>query len=137
LMMVERCAETSAHFSQAAIYGFRETATLWLNYTDRATATCRRSSCQFMRIEGVACVTVTDPFGRILGILDRSRYFFFQVAPQLYSRGWVDPSSDSLLLRKSGSSWNLTRASGSVARNSDHLTVNASIISCAVPSRRC
>jgi hypothetical protein len=28
LMMVERCAETSAHFSQAAIYGFRETATL-------------------------------------------------------------------------------------------------------------
>jgi hypothetical protein len=26
-------------------------------------------------------------YGRILGFLDRSRYFFFQVAPQLYSRG--------------------------------------------------
>jgi hypothetical protein len=31
-------------------------------------------------------VSVTDPYGRILGFLDRSRYFFFQVAPQLYSR---------------------------------------------------
>jgi hypothetical protein len=27
-------------------------------------------------------VSVTDPYGRILGILDRSRSFFFQVAPQ-------------------------------------------------------
>jgi hypothetical protein len=25
-----------------------------------------------------------DPYGRILGFLDRSRYFFFQVASQLY-----------------------------------------------------
>jgi CBS-domain-containing membrane protein len=32
-------------------------------------------------------VSVTDPYGRILGLLDRSRYFFFQVALQLYSRG--------------------------------------------------
>jgi hypothetical protein len=32
-------------------------------------------------------VSVTDPYGLILGFLDRSRYFFFQVAPYLYSRG--------------------------------------------------
>jgi hypothetical protein len=32
-------------------------------------------------------VRVTDPYGRILGFLDRSRYFCFQIAPQLYSRG--------------------------------------------------
>jgi hypothetical protein len=32
-------------------------------------------------------VSTTDPFGRILGFLDLSRYFFFQVAPQLYPRG--------------------------------------------------
>jgi hypothetical protein len=32
-------------------------------------------------------VSVTDAYGRILGFLDRNRYFFFQVAPQLYSRG--------------------------------------------------
>jgi hypothetical protein len=30
-------------------------------------------------------VSVTDPYCRIIGILDRSRYIFFQVAPQLYS----------------------------------------------------
>jgi hypothetical protein len=30
---------------------------------------------------------VTDPYGRILGFLDRIRCFFFQVAPQLYSGG--------------------------------------------------
>jgi hypothetical protein len=52
---------------------------------------------------------VTDPYGRILVFLDRSRYFFFQVAPQLYSWGWVDPVPDPLLLRKCGSAGNRTR----------------------------
>jgi hypothetical protein len=33
---------------------------------------------------GCHVVSVTDPYGRILGFLDRSRYVFFQVAPQLY-----------------------------------------------------
>jgi CBS-domain-containing membrane protein len=32
---------------------------------------------------GCHVVTVTDPCGRILGFLDRSRFFIFQVAPQL------------------------------------------------------
>jgi hypothetical protein len=32
-------------------------------------------------------VSVTDPYGRILGFLYRSCYFFFQVDPELYSRG--------------------------------------------------
>jgi hypothetical protein len=32
-------------------------------------------------------VSVTNPYGRILGFLDRSRYYCFQVAPQLHSRG--------------------------------------------------
>jgi hypothetical protein len=36
---------------------------------------------------GCHLVSMADPYGRILGFLDRSRYFFFQVAPQLYSRG--------------------------------------------------
>jgi hypothetical protein len=40
---------------------------------------------------GCHVISVTDPYGRILGFLDRSRYHSFQVAPQLYSRGWVDP----------------------------------------------
>jgi hypothetical protein len=47
------------------------------NYTDRAN---------FFAGRGCHMVSVTDLYGRILGFLDRSRYFFFQVAPQLYLR---------------------------------------------------
>jgi hypothetical protein len=50
---------------------------------------------------GCRVVNATDPHGRILGFLDRSRYYIFQVAPQLYSRGWVEPIPDPLHLRKS------------------------------------
>jgi hypothetical protein len=53
---------------------------------DRATAAYRQSQCQLLRIEGCRVVSAADPYGRILRFLDRSRYFFFQVAPQLYSR---------------------------------------------------
>jgi hypothetical protein len=58
---------------------------------------------------GCLVVSMTGPYGRILGFPDRSRYFFFQGAPQLYSRGWVDPVPDPLLLRKFGSVGNRTR----------------------------
>jgi hypothetical protein len=54
-------------------------------------------------------VSATDLYGRIRGFIDRSSYFFFQVAPQLYLRGWVDPIPDPLLLRKSNSAGNRTR----------------------------
>jgi hypothetical protein len=55
-----------------------------------------------------------DPYCFNLDFLDQSRYFFFQVAPQLYSRGWMDPVLDPLLLRKSGSAGNRTRTSGAL-----------------------
>jgi hypothetical protein len=55
------------------------------DYTDRATAAYRLKLVPTFDDRDV--VSVTDPHGRILGFLDRSRYFFFQVAPQLYSRG--------------------------------------------------
>jgi hypothetical protein len=50
-------------------------------------------------------VSAADPLDRNLNFLDRNRYVFFQIAPQLYSRGWADPvpeynsssSSSSLL----------------------------------------
>jgi hypothetical protein len=35
--------------------------------------------------KGCHVVNVTDLYGRILGFLNRSRHFFFQVAPQLHS----------------------------------------------------
>jgi hypothetical protein len=69
---------------------------------------------------GCHVVSVTDLCGRILGFLDRSRYFFFQVAPQFYSWGWVNPVPDPLLVRKSDSVGNRTKIFGYVARNSDN-----------------
>jgi hypothetical protein len=46
-------------------------------------------------------VSVTDPYGRIIGFLDRSRYSC--------SRGLVNPVPDTLLLRKSSSAGNLNQ----------------------------
>jgi hypothetical protein len=56
------------------------------------------------------------PYPRI----SRLEPLFFKVAPHMYSRGWVDPVQDPLLLRKYGSAGNRTRGSVSVARSSDH-----------------
>jgi hypothetical protein len=64
--------------------------------------------------------SAADPYGRILEFLDRRHSFFFQVVPQLYSRGWVDPVPGLLFLWKSGCAGNGTRTPGSMARNSDH-----------------
>jgi hypothetical protein len=49
---------------------------------------------------------------------------FYQVAPQLYSRDWVDPVPDPLLFF-SGSEGYRTRVFGSVAKNSEHETTEA------------
>jgi hypothetical protein len=42
------------------------------NYTKKATAACRRSDCQLFEDRECQVVSVTDPYGRILGFLDRS-----------------------------------------------------------------
>jgi hypothetical protein len=68
---------------------------------------------------GCQVVSATDPYYCILCFL----YLFFQVAPQLYSRGWMYSDPDLLLLRKSGCAGNLTRTSRSIARNSDALEI--------------
>jgi hypothetical protein len=44
------------------------------NYTDRATAACRPSNCQLFADRGRYMVSLTDPYGRILNFLDKSRY---------------------------------------------------------------
>jgi hypothetical protein len=61
-------------------------------------------------------VSMTDPYGRILGFLDRSRYYFFQVAPQLYSEAEWTRSRPTFFLVPGIE----PGTSGSVARNSDH-----------------
>jgi hypothetical protein len=58
---------------------------------------------------GCRVVSATDPHGCNFDFLDRSHYCFFQVSPQLSSRGWVDPVPDPLLFRKSGSTGNRTQ----------------------------
>jgi hypothetical protein len=48
---------------------------------------------------GCHVVSVTDPHGNIHGFLDRSHYFFFQVAPQLYL---IEPLTCGSAARNSG-----------------------------------
>jgi hypothetical protein len=78
-----------------------------------------------MRI-GRVVRSVQHPYGRILGFLAQSRNYFFQVTPQLYSRGWVYPVPDPLLLRKSGSAGNRNRTSWYVARNYANFVLQSS-----------
>jgi hypothetical protein len=56
------------------------------NYTDRATAACRRSDCQLVRIEGANGQRDGSlwPYSRFSR---QEPLLFYQVAPQLYSRG--------------------------------------------------
>jgi hypothetical protein len=77
-------------------------------------------------------VSVTDPYGRILGFLDRSRYFFLSSSSSVVLTRLSGPRSrptnvfifffliSFFFFRKSGSAGNRTRASGSVSKNSDH-----------------
>jgi hypothetical protein len=73
-----------------------------LTFEFSASTLCPESECELYRPinrrlsaksvptfagRGYHVVSVTDPYGRIFGVLDRSLYFFFQVAPQLYARG--------------------------------------------------
>jgi hypothetical protein len=70
------------------------------NHTDRVTAAAGEASVDLMRVEDVAWSAQGIPTAVKLGFLDRSRCSFFQVAPQLSSRGWVDLVRDPRLLRK-------------------------------------
>jgi hypothetical protein len=78
-------------------------------YPDWATATCRRIVVPTFVDRGVSpSQGGGSPTAVNLSFLDRSGYFLFQVAPHLFSRGWVDPVPDPLLFRKSGSTGNRT-----------------------------
>jgi hypothetical protein len=101
--LIERCPHTTDKKTNSVAFSPQA------NYTDRATAACRRSFCELLRIEGVAWSAQRIPTDVNYGFLDRSRYFSIQVARQLSSRGCVDPVPDPVLLRKSGNSGNETR----------------------------
>jgi hypothetical protein len=66
------------------------------NYTERATAACRRSDCQLLR--QLVPRNQRDGSLRPYSLISRQEpLLLYQVAPQLYSRGWVDPVPDPLL----------------------------------------
>jgi hypothetical protein len=62
-------------------------------------------------------VSVIDPYGRILGFLDRSRYFSIKQLLSCTHDGEWTPFQTHYFF--SGSAGNRTRASESVAKNSD------------------
>jgi hypothetical protein len=105
VMFIEAAVQYEILFAVLKLSGVSPRA----NYTDQAKLVPTFAD------RGCHVVSVTDAHGRILGLLDRSHYLFFQVAPQLYSRGWKDPVPDPLLLRKCASARNRTRTFGSVA----------------------
>jgi hypothetical protein len=108
---------TSQHFSKIASYKMTVFFTYWYQGVPCGLSwlywpSNLRLSAKLVPAfadRGCYMISTMDHYGRILGFLDRSCYLFFQVAPQLYTRGWVDPVPDPLLLRKSGSARNLIR----------------------------
>jgi hypothetical protein len=68
---------------------------------------------------GCHVVRVTDPYGSILGFLDRSRYFSISSSSVVLTR-LSGPRSRPTTFSFPGSAGNRTRATGSVAKNSDH-----------------
>jgi hypothetical protein len=114
-----RCTESASPVLPRPITNLRGLSSR-ANYTDRATAACPRSYCQLLRIEGATWSAWRIPTAVFSDFSTGAAIFFFQVAVKLYSRGWVDPVPDPLLLRKSGSAGNRTQTSGSVVKNSDH-----------------
>jgi hypothetical protein len=69
------------------------------NYTDRATAASLSAKLvPTFENRGCRMVSATDPHGRILAFLGLSRYYFLQVAPQLYSRSEWSPFQNHYFL---------------------------------------
>jgi hypothetical protein len=80
------------------------------NYTDWATATCRRNLVPTFVYRGVSRGQRSgSPMVVNLSFLDRSRYFSFKSLLIYPFKVWVDPVPDLLLLRKSGSAGDRTR----------------------------
>jgi hypothetical protein len=64
-------------------------------------------------------VSATDPHGRILGFLDWSRYYFFQVAPNFTHEAECTPFQTHYFSENLVAPGIEPGTSGSVAKNSD------------------
>jgi hypothetical protein len=83
------------------------------NYTDRATAACRRSYCQLLRIEGVALSVQRTPTAVNLGFLGPELLSYTHEAE--WTPFQTHYSSENLVEPRTE-----RRTTGSVARNSGH-----------------
>jgi hypothetical protein len=82
---------THVQYKKTKLHGLSPRA----NYTDQATAACRRSDYQLVRIEGATWSVWRIP-PAVFSFSRQEPRLFYQVACQ-YSRGWVDPVPDPLL----------------------------------------
>jgi hypothetical protein len=87
--------KANIHFSMQKGNENHELGTLSLSPWPRSASELYRPSnyCLLVRLvptfadTGCCMVSTMDTYGRVLAFLDRSHYYFFQIAPQLYSRG--------------------------------------------------
>jgi hypothetical protein len=103
------------------------------NYTDRATAACRGSICQLVRIESATwSVWRTPP--AVFSVFYTGAATFLSSSSSVVLTRLSGPRSRPItcflffcffFFRKSCSAGNRTRASVSVAKNSDHYTTEA------------
>jgi hypothetical protein len=73
-----------------------------------------------VRIDGCRVVRATDPYDRILGFLNRNRYFFFQVLLSCTHEVQWTPFQAHYFSENLVAPGIEPGISGSVARNSDH-----------------
>jgi hypothetical protein len=71
-------------------------------------------------VRGCCVIRTTDPYGRILGFLDRSRYFVFQAALQFYYAAEWTPFQIHYFSENLVAPGIEPGTSGPIARNSDH-----------------
>jgi hypothetical protein len=64
--------------------GFQTSFLILPNYTDRATAVCRRSYCHFLRTKGVVWSAQRIPTSALSAFYAESSYYFVKVAPSMY-----------------------------------------------------
>jgi hypothetical protein len=95
-------------------YGSNKKQTPWLlvrkrNIRIEPPPPVGKIECQLLWIGGCRLVSSADaPTAVNLSFLDRNRCFFFQLAPPLSWRGWVDPVPDPLLRSQVGDAGNRT-----------------------------
>jgi hypothetical protein len=70
------------------------------NYTDWATATCRRNLMSTLWIEGCRVVSASDPLRSLISVSRPEPLLFFQVAPHLLSQGLSGPRTRSTATQK-------------------------------------